>query len=184
MALITQNDQPLPLGSTIPEFTLEDTTRRHVGTKTLSGGRGAVVFFTCNHCPYVRGYEDRFLSLARLTMPRGLNWLGINPNAAHPNYPDDSITEMEARVKEKQYPFPYAADLEQTVARAFGAACTPEFFLFDASRRLAFTGRLDDEMEASRATRHYLADACEDVIAGRPVAVPKAHPIGCSIKWI
>lgn len=186
MVLITQNDEALPIGSPIPEFEVTVTSNAKVSPRTLlgSGRKGAVIMITCNHCPYAKAYDGRAYALARETAPKGIAWLAVNPNAANPSYPDDSFEAMKRIVKSGNIPFPYAADADQSLARAFGAACTPEFYLFDGGGTLRYAGRLDDEMEEAKVTNRYLRDAIDDVLAGRPVRTPRSHPIGCSIKWI
>lgn len=182
MALVTENPDRLGLGERIPNFSVISTTGSIITQDYLfqDGVKGLVVVFTCNHCPYAQMYEDRMITLALNTTAQGIRWLAINSNAGNPEYPDDSMAKM----KEKKWPFPYAADDAQEAARAFGAACTPEFFLFDSAGLLRFTGRLDDEKEPSQVTKHYLADALADLLAGTKVRLPEAHPIGCSIKWL
>ncbi len=185
MVLITKND-PLAVGSRLPAFRLSDTLDAEITDELVYARRprGLVVAFTCNHCPYVMSYERRFLDLARITLPRGISWLAVNSNAANPNYGDDSVEKMKSRVRANNYPFPYAPDLLQDVARSFGAACTPEFFLFDEERRLRYTGRLDDDQDESRVKTRYLAEAIEDLLAARVIRRDRSHPIGCSIKWL
>lgn len=186
MVLITQNATRLRAGSPIPEFAVTDLAGRPWNAAALRtrGPAGAVVGFTCNHCPYVQAYEDRLIALAKEFMPRGFAFLMINPNAANPAYPDDSLDQMKARAALKGFPFFYAVDATQDAARAFGAACTPEFFAFGPQGTLVYTGRIDDEMEPSKATHAWLRDALDAVAAGRAVPTEASHPIGCSIKWL
>lgn len=188
MALITENEGILPFGGLLPEFRVEDTSGV-VWTgdqlrKSLKGAvRGLVVAISCNHCPYVKVYEERIVALAARTLPRGILWLAVNPNAANPNYPEDSIAKMRSRAKERNFPFPYAADPDQALALALGAACTPEFFLFNHEAKLVYTGRLDDAQEESEVKERHLENAIADLLADRPIRVRQSHPIGCSIKW-
>lgn len=186
MALITQNPEILPFGSTLPSFLVTDTDGRTIRSEELlaATNRGLVVVVTCNHCPYAQAYEDRTVALAKHTLSRGISWIAINPNAANPSYPDDSIGKMKSIVAAKKYPYPYAADMQQRAAKALGAACTPEYYLFDAAGALVYAGRLDDEMDAAKVKVNHLSLAIEDLLAGRPVANRQSHPIGCSIKWV
>jgi hypothetical protein len=186
MVLITQNDEALPIGSRMPEFEISVTSGAKVSPRTLlgSGRKGAVIVVTCNHCPYAKAYDGRTYALARETTPKGIVWLAVNPNAANPSYPDDSFEAMKRIVKNGKIPFPYAADGDQSLARALGAACTPEYFLFDSGGTLRYAGRLDDEMEEPKVKIHYLRDAIDDLLAGRSVRTQRSHPIGCSIKWV
>lgn len=189
MVLITHNDTRLALRTRLPEFQITDIEGRvhtasdfRVPHKGLF--KGAVIAFTCNHCPYVQAYEDRMIRLARETLPQGIFWLAVNANAANPDYAEDSVDEMRRRAAAKKIPFAYAADMTQTMARAFGAACTPEYYLFDGDGLLAYSGRLDDAMEENKVRHPWLRDALTDLLEARPVAQPQSHPIGCSIKWL
>jgi len=184
MALVTENRDRLSLGSPLPNLSVIATTGEIINPKRDDFEKGLVVAFTCNHCPYVQAYEDRMISLGLETISRGIQWLLINPNAANPAYPDDSMEEMKLRAAKKKYPFPYAADDAQSAARAFGAACTPEFFLFDAAGILRYTGRLDNDQNPEKVTKRYLANALADFLADMKVREPESHPIGCSIKWV
>lgn len=182
MALVTHNPKRLSLGEALPRVTVA-TTDGHV-VSPRPGKNGLVVVFTCNHCPYAVSWEDRTIALAELSLSKGIDWLAINPNAANKQYPDDSIEEMRRRVAEKKYPYPYAADDTQAAAAAFGAACTPEYFLFDSAGMLRYTGRLDDSQDSGKVTQHFLADALADLMAGMKIRLPESHPMGCSIKWM
>lgn len=184
MALVTENRDRLSLGSLLPKFSVLSTTGEVINPKRGDLGKGLVVAFTCNHCPYVQAYEDRMIALGRDAGSAGFRWLLINSNAANPAYPDDAMGEMKLRATKKKYPFPYAADDTQAVARAFGAACTPEFFLFDGAGVLRYTGRFDDSQDPEKVTKRYLANALADLLAGMKVREPESHPMGCSIKWI
>lgn len=175
---------PLALGATAPEFRLRATDGREYALSQHKGRAGTVVFFTCNHCPYVQAYEKRINRLAGAYAPKGIAFFGINANDAT-RYPDDSVEKMQVKAREQHLVYTYLRDDTQQVALAYGAGCTPEFFLFDANLRLVFTGRLDDNMEDEGAVRqHYLRDACEAVLAGKQPATPQVHPIGCSVKWL
>lgn len=185
MVLITKNDGELAIGSILPAFALEDTSGAKISDRTLlEGQRGAVIIVTCNHCPYAKAYDTRAFALARETKPKGIAWLAVNPNAANSSYPDDSADAMKRMVSTKKIPFPYAADLDQSFARALGAACTPEFYLFDEKRLLRYAGRLDDEMDEAKVKTRHLRLAIDDLLAGREIGKSRTHPIGCSIKWV
>lgn len=140
-----------------------------------------VVFF-CNHCPYAQAVEDRLIALARAHAPAGLKTVLIASNDVDA-YPDDAPDALRARAVAKDYPFPYLVDADQSVAKAFDAACTPDFYLYRRGL-LAYRGRLDDNWKRPAAvTRHELADAIAAVLAGRAPAEPQHPSIGCSIKW-
>ena len=142
-----------------------------------------VVMFICNHCPYVQAVEDRIVALAREYGPKGVQFVGVCSNDPT-NYPDDAPARLLARSREKGYGFPYLVDESQAVARAFSAVCTPDLYVYDHERRLAYHGRIDDNwQEPSRVTRRELAAALDALLAGRAPAPEQLHAIGCSIKW-
>lgn len=141
-----------------------------------------LVVVMCNHCPYVQAVDDRINALAKAFAGR-CDLVAISPNDAQA-YPEDSFAAMQARARMKGYGFPYLYDESQAVARAFGAVCTPDFFLYDAARRLTYRGRLDDNWkEEGRVKQQDLRDAIEALLAGTPVAQPQKPSMGCSIKW-
>ena len=193
MALVSSD--PLPLGTAAPPFTLpianEDVDGRTGDLRSLTeyaDARALLVVFTCNHCPYAIEVEDRLIALAREHQPHGLQVVAISSNDAEA-YPADSFENMARRADEKDFPFPYLYDRSQEVARAYHAACTPDFFLFDADRHLVYAGRMDDgrpnrpSREGQPPTTHELADAVDQVLAGEPVTVEQVPSMGCSIKW-
>lgn len=173
----------MPLGTRAPDFALPATDGI---TRTLDGFAGCpalLVVFTCNHCPYAQAVQDRLLRLGRDFIPRGLGMILINSNDAR-EYPEDSFENMKRRAEENRYPFPYAYDESQAVARAYRAACTPDPFLFDRERRLVYRGRIDDNWkEPDKVTRQDLREAIEAVLAGRPAAQEQLASLGCNIKW-
>lgn len=173
----------LKIGQPAPDFDLPGVdSKRHTRAGLLSGKKGLVVLFTCNHCPYVKAYESRTLALARATAPKGISWAAICANDAT-THPDDSFAAMKLRAVALDLPYPYLHDATQAVARAFDAAMTPEYYLLDASGILRYHGRLDDEMEETRVARRYLADAIDAVLASRAPAPAESYAVGCTIKW-
>jgi len=143
-----------------------------------------VVVFSCNHCPYVQAYEERMMDFQKSYAPKGVRLVAVNSNDEK-NYPDDSFDHMVERAKMRGFNFPYLRDPDQTVATAFGATHTPQFFVFDKGRRLRYSGKLDDNWQApADAKEFYLRDAVEAVLAGKPVKVAETHSIGCTIKWV
>lgn len=173
----------LKVGAAAPDFELPGVDgARHARKRLLAGKKGLVVVFTCNHCPYVKAYEKRTLALARATLSKGIAWVGVCANDAS-THPDDSFPAMKLRAVELDLPYPYLHDESQAVARAFDAAMTPEYYLLDAGGVLRYHGRLDDEMEETRVTRRYLADAIEAVLAGRAPAPAETYAVGCTVKW-
>ncbi len=175
--------ESLPLGTTLPAFSLVSVCGEPFDSREIAG-EPLVVVFTCGHCPYVQAIEDRMLALAKAYIPRGVRWIGIASNdpALYPD--EDSPEALCRRRREKGYPFPILFDSTQEVAKAFGAACTPEFFVYDRSQRLYYHGRLDDNWkDASAVTRQELREALEALLAGAPAPQPQYPAMGCSIKW-
>jgi peroxiredoxin len=177
----------LKIGAVIPSFAaLPGVDGRHYSSKDFSS-KVLVVAFSCNHCPYVQAYEDRMISFQREYGAKGVQLIAINSNETK-NYPEDNFEEMVKRAKAKGFNFPYLRDEEQSVADAFGATHTPEFFVFeqaaDSHWRLRYHGKMDDNYQNPAAVkRHYLREAVDAVLAGKSVVEPETHSIGCTIKW-
>lgn len=172
----------LQIGDQAPAFTLPATDGK---TYSLSDFDDPVlvVFFTCNHCPYVIGSDENTRRIAEHYADRGVRFVAINSNSRH-TYAEDSFEHMVARMEEKQFPWTYLHDESQEVALAYGALRTPHFYVFDAQRSLIYTGRaIDNPRQSETSTTHELADALEAHLAGDPVAVPVTNPIGCNVKW-
>lgn len=173
----------IELGSACPDFELPSTRGESKSLKSYEGKKLLLIGFTCNHCPYVQAYEERLNHLTKLFRDRGVAVACINSNDAE-NYPDDSFEKMKERALEKGFAFDYLRDEDQSVAKAFDAACTPEFYLYNSSRRLVYHGRIDDNMKEPESVKeNYLQNAIEDLLAGQPVRKPQTSAIGCSIKW-
>lgn len=174
----------LPLGTPAPDFSLPDTEGNTVSLADFKDAKALLVVFMCNHCPYVKHIRSELVRLGREAEARGYLMLGINSNDAT-RYPDDSPEAMRAEIDTYGYTFPYLVDEDQTVARAFHAACTPDFFLFDGDRRLVYRGQLDDSRPANDRplTGADLRAALEAVLAGQPVDPDQRPSVGCSIKW-
>jgi peroxiredoxin len=175
----------LTLGTEAPSFRLPDTASgKTVALEDLASSRALLVAFICNHCPYVKHILDGFAAFARDYGPRGLAVVAISSNdiAAHPA---DSPGEMEKLAREKGFTFPYLYDESQSVARAYHAACTPDFFLFDSSRRLVYRGQFDGSRPGGRqpVTGADMRAAADAVLAGKPVPETQLPSIGCGIKW-
>jgi peroxiredoxin len=142
-----------------------------------------VVIFTCNHCPYAIGSEDRIMALHDDYAARGVRLVAISSNETI-GHLTDSFEHMVTRAKEKNFPFDYLFDESQDVARAYGALRTPHFFLFDGDGALVYTGRMDDNpRDAAAATTHELRDAIDAVLSGATIAEPLTNPLGCNVKW-
>lgn len=175
--------QRFPLGSALPAFSLPNVDGRKLGDDYLLGAKAALVVFTCNHCPYVKGSEQMLIEIARRLESRGLKTVSISANDAA-QYPEDSFDKMKQHAQQLKLPYPYLYDESQQVARAFDAACTPECFLFDEEMRLVYQGALTDKPKDSGAPRQdLLTPAIEAVLQGRKPNPDFHHPIGCSIKW-
>jgi thiol-disulfide isomerase/thioredoxin len=147
-----------------------------------AGAPVLVVFWACNHCPYVQAYEDRLIALQREFADRGVRFVAINSNDAA-TYPADSFTRMVERTGEKKFNYDYLHDPTQEVARAFGAQRTPEVFVFDAERRLRYQGGIDDHENPAKAKTPHLRNALDALLEGKPVPVAETRVFGCSTKW-
>jgi peroxiredoxin len=174
----------LELGTPLPDFRLPDPQGRMVASEDFSDSPALLVAILCNHCPYVKHLRRELAQFARDYQGRGLAMVGINANDVS-NYPDDSPEKMAEEIEQVGYVFPYLYDESQEVAKAYRAACTPEFYLFDAERRLVYRGQFDDSRpESGRpVTGADLRAAVDAVLAGRPVEADQTPSIGCNIKW-
>ena len=175
----------LTLGTDAPPFRLPDVASNEtVALEDFASSDALLVAFICNHCPYVKHILDGFAAFAREYGTRGLAVVAISSNdiAAHPA---DSPGEMEKLAREKSFTFPYLYDESQSVARAYHAACTPDFFLFDSSRRLVYRGQFDGSRPGGRqpVTGADMRAAADAVLAGKPAPATQLPSIGCSIKW-
>ncbi len=142
-----------------------------------------VVIFSCNHCPYVRAYEDRYVKIQGDYRNRGVRFVAINAND-DVKYPEDSFDKMVKRAKEENYNFPYLRDGDQSVARSFGATNTPHVFVFDGARVLRYSGRIDDNWERlDRVRSHDLRNVLDALLEGKAPPVTTTLPVGCSVKW-
>ena len=172
----------LSLGSLAPDFDLPGVDGKNHSLASFADKKVLVVIFSCNHCPYVKAYEDRMVSIQRDYASRGVQMVAINSNDEK-SYPEDSFPEMVKRAKEKVFNFPYLRDEPQKVVEAYVGVCTPNVFAFDEGRALRYRGRIDDSKEAPKVATHDLRNALDDMLAGRTVKVPDTRPFGCSIKW-
>jgi thiol-disulfide isomerase/thioredoxin len=174
----------LPLGSLMPDFALPDPWGKVHQSDDFSDAPGILVMFICNHCPYVKHIRPTLASVAAQLEGKGLAVVAINSNDAD-TYPDDSPEAMASEISEYGYSFPYLVDENQEVARAFRAACTPDFFLFDSDRRLAYRGQFDDARPKNDKpiTGDDLITAAQAVLAGVSPGEEQKPSIGCNIKW-
>ena len=173
----------LDLGSKAPDFKLKGVDGRDWALADFAAAKALCVVFSCNHCPYVQAYEGRMKDLQARFGPQGFELVAINSNDSA-GYPEDSFENMVKRSKEQGFNFKYLHDESQQVAHAYGAQRTPHIFLFDAARKLAYIGRIDDNYKDPAAVKaHELSDAVEDILAGRPVKLAETFAVGCTIKW-
>jgi peroxiredoxin len=173
----------LSLGSPLPDFRLPGVDGKTYTPADFAAAKLLVVVFTCNHCPYARAVEPRFIELQRDYAARGVHLVAISANDVQA-YPEDSFDNMVAHAKANGWNFPYLYDESQAVARAYDAACTPDIFVFDAARRLTYNGRLDDSwQDAAKVTRRDLRAAIDATLAGKAVDFTPVPSMGCSIKW-
>jgi peroxiredoxin len=174
----------LQLGTAAPDFALVNVDGQTVQLSDFKSAPALLVIFMCNHCPYVKHVANGLTQLAMDYLPRGVAIVGINSNdtSAHPeDSPEQMIHEAEAR----GYPFPYLFDEDQAVAKAYHAACTPDFFLFDGQQRLVYRGQLDSSRPKTDVpvTGKDLRAALDAVLSGQPVSSEQRPSIGCNIKW-
>jgi peroxiredoxin len=174
----------LPLGTPAPDFALPDTDGSIVRLAEFSNHPALLVVFMCNHCPFVKHLREGLAAFAREYTDKGLGMVGISSNDASA-YPQDGPDEMAREKEEAGYVFPYLYDETQNIARAYAAACTPDFYLFDQRRRLVYRGQFDDSRPGNDrpVTGADLRAAVDAVLAGHPVADSQKPSIGCNIKW-
>lgn len=174
----------LTLGTQAPDFSLPDTEGKTVSLSDFADAPALLVIFMCNHCPYVKHVAAGLAALAREYQQHGVAVVGINANDAD-NYPNDAPAKMAEEVKARGYTFPYLFDETQEVAKAYRAACTPDFFVFDKDRKLVYRGQMDDSRPGNNApvTGRDLRAALDAVLAGEPVAEQQKPSLGCNIKW-
>ena len=175
----------LPLGTKAPDFSLTDTVSgRMLSLSELKSDRATVVMFICNHCPYVMHVQHELVRLAKDYQPRSVAFVAISSNDAA-NYPEDAPDRMKAVAQKQGYPFPYLHDESQAVAKAYRAACTPDFYVFDGALKCVYRGRLDGATPGNEVpvTGKDLRSALDAVLAGEPVSSDQKPSMGCNIKW-
>jgi peroxiredoxin len=174
----------LPLGTPAPAFDLPNIDGQMVSIDNFKSAPALLVAFTCNHCPFVKHVADAFAQLAREYQAKGAGIVAISSNDVA-NYPADSPEQMVHEAEARGFTFPYLYDETQEVAKAYRAACTPDFYVFDGSRKLVYRGQMDDSRPDSGipVTGKDLRAALDAVLAGKPVADQQKPSIGCNIKW-
>lgn len=173
----------LELGQKAIDFRLPSTDGKEYSLSDFEKFKYLVIFFTCNHCPYVIGSDE----ITRVTVEKfsnkGVAFAGINSNSEN-TYPEDSFPNMVERMKKHKFPWIYLYDKTQQLAKAYGALRTPHFYVFNEERKLVYTGRgVDSPRDISKMTVNNLDMALEDLTEGRPISIPVTNPIGCNIKW-
>jgi len=174
----------LVIGATAPEFSLPATDGKTYSLADFADAETLVIFFTCNHCPFVLGSNEVTRATAEKYADKGVRFVGINANwvGVHPN---DSWDDMLNVMDEAQFPWVYLHDEAQDVARAYGGLRTPHFYVFDKDRKLVYTGRgVDVPDDVSQMTVNDLDNALAEHTSGKPVSTPLTNPIGCNVKWI
>ena len=173
----------LSLGSEAPDFSLRGTDGNTYSLKDFANTKILVIFFTCNHCPYVIGSDELTRQTAEKFEPQGVMFIGINSNSPN-TYEEDSFENMVTRMTEYRFPWLYLYDDSQDVARAYGALKTPHFFVFNEESKLVYTGRgVDSPRDTSKMTINDLENAIEELLAGKEITTPITNPIGCNVKW-
>lgn len=175
----------LPLGTAAPDFSLKDTVSgKTMSLASFAGKKGLLVMFICNHCPYVKHLKPALAQLGKDYAGKDVAIVGISANDPV-SHPDDAPDKLAADAKASGYTFPVLFDDTQKVAQAYKAACTPDFFVFDASRKLAYRGQFDDSRPGNGkpVTGSDLRGALDAVIAGKSAASKQTASIGCNIKW-
>lgn len=176
----------LPLGTAAPDFNLPDSVSgKNFSLRELKGERGTIIMFICNHCPYVQHVKQQLIAIANQYAPLGISSIAISANDIA-NYPQDAPDKMQQLMAEWGYPFSaYLYDESQDIAKAYQAACTPDFYLFDAALSCVYRGRLDGATpnNAVPVTGDELRIALDNLLAGRPISMEQIPSIGCNIKW-
>jgi peroxiredoxin len=173
----------LETGEKAPDFRLKATDGKTYGLHDFDNYKFLVIFFTCNHCPYVIGSDETTRATALKYAPAGVFFVAINSNS--PNiHSDDDFEHMVKRMKQLSFPWVYLYDEKQDIARKYGALRTPHFYIFDQERKLVYTGRaLDRPKEPQQSTVNDLDVALEELTGGREITVKRTNPVGCTVKW-
>ncbi len=173
----------LSIGKHAIDFSLVGTDGSVYTLKSFEKAPFLVVFFTCNHCPYVIGSDEETRKTAQHFQSKGVQFVGINSNSTE-HYPEDSFDHMVKRMKEQKFPWVYLYDPTQEVAKKYGALRTPHFYVFDKSRKLIYCGRsVDSPKDSSKITVRDLDRALSEAVDAKPISVPLTNPIGCNVKW-
>ncbi|MCE5315863.1 MAG: thioredoxin family protein [Parachlamydia sp.] len=170
-------------GARAPDFHLPATDGKNYGLNDFADDKVLVVFFTCNHCPFVKNSDEITRKTVERFQQRGVAFVGINSNSEK-TVAEDSFDQMVKRMEEHKFPWLYLYDASQEIAKKYGALRTPHFFVFDQDRKLIYTGRgIDNPRTPEKMTVNDLERALEEHLAGKTVSVPLTNPIGCNVKW-
>jgi peroxiredoxin len=173
----------LQLGENAPDFKLPATDGKTYKLANFKDAKTLVVFFTCNHCPYVVGSDETTRKTVEKFASKGVKFVGINSNSVKTNA-TDSFEHMVERMRKHNFPWTYLRDESQEIAVKYGAMRTPHFYVFDEDRKLVYTGRgVNNPRETDKMTINDLENALEEHVAGKPITTPLTNPIGCNVKW-
>lgn len=173
----------LQIGEKAPDFSLIATDGIRYKLNDFKSSKLLVVFFTCNHCPYVIGSDEDTRAIAEKYIPNGIEFIGINSNSPN-TYQEDDYDHMVERMDENDFPWVYLYDETQEVAKSYGALKTPHFYLFNEKRELIYTGRaVDQPKDISKVNNRDLERAIDEYLAGKEISIPLTNPIGCNVKW-
>jgi len=173
----------LSLGENAPDFNLPATDGKSYKLSDFTDSKVLVIFFTCNHCPYVIGSDEVTRQTVEKYSTKGVQFVGINSNSKL-THPDDDFPHMVDRMNEHKFPWLYLHDESQDIAKAYGALRTPHFYVFDADHKLIYTGRgVDSPKDASNITVNDLERTLDEHLAGKPLSIPITNPLGCNVKW-
>lgn len=175
----------LPLGTKAPDFNLHDTcTGKNKSLQDLKSDKGTVIMFICNHCPYVKHLQSKLVEVAKKYQKQGISFIAISSNDVV-NYPADSPEKMKLEAEKNGYTFPYLYDETQQVAKAYQAACTPDFYLFDGDLKCVYRGCFDDSTPGNGrpVTGKDLSEALDDLLSGKVISSDQKPSVGCNIKW-
>lgn len=182
-AVSRQMSFTLQIGERAPDFRLPATDGKTYALSDFAADPVLVVFFTCNHCPYVTGSDEVTRATAETFAPRGVRFVAINSNSKN-TYAEDDFPHMVERIRVHGFPWLYLHDESQEIARAYGALKTPHFYVFDRERKLIYTGRgVDSPRDASRIQVNDLERALAEHLDGNAISIPVTNPIGCNVKW-
>jgi hypothetical protein len=184
-ALPSMAAERLGLGDPMPSRTVEmqNVDGKMLTLEGVAGKQGTLVVFSCNHCPFVKAWQSRMVAIANKVATRGVGVMVVNSNDPKA-FPTDNLEHMQQQAAEAGYAFPYVVDATSGVARSFGAARTPEVFLFDGKGMLVYHGAIDDNpYKPQKVKKHYLSDAVTALVAGEEIAEPETRSVGCSIKF-